>query len=492
MFSNIFLLFFVVEIVGFLICYSTGRTFKEFELAFPRDGEIIVGKNCDPEESRCEYHSLVYGWVWDPSTITEDMFPFTFHLVVNNDMVHNITVTALHYEYILSSDFSSFLDSSVSNTLDLVISLVDNNQKKYYEEEMTLLLALPSQYNLIRKDPSFSSLFPSLSKNVTSTESILHYFLSSRLGSSSISSSSKFDFIEVGTSEMDTIIQTSHSLSSKSVSQFDGSSTPVTTKQYSGISIDIINTYMNKLPDLASVLKLNLALSPLSSSSNHHSLSSPLNVEYKSVYYFPDFIIERLFPGQDFLKQIAEVDGIAPYLAGSLIASKLSSKLIQKEYIPAVSISSLLFILHQYYPKGLNVLKLDIEGLDQLVIKELLLFYSTFSPPATANDSSDEISTVATRISYHWPCLLFFETKYYETNREDSLMISLRESGYKLLHEQSEFIHKGYLNHFKFQVNSIAVNCHCSYEEEIVTGWTLLNLWDFFNFDKTIFNTICL
>ena len=242
------------------------------------------------------------------------------------------------------------------------------------------------------------------------------------------------DFIELGTSSFETIIQR--------VSMND-TGTDVKIAGYKGISFEAVNYHLQKLPTVEYVLKMNAAIS-----------TDDDTRPYANVYFIPPDVITR---GGDlkydycFLGS-SSVDSVHKMLPLYTIRNNLSSRLIQKDTIPRVSIS---FLFRNYvyeYFSRVNLLKIDIEGMDQKVVHNVIDYHHKLG--------FDSLQFM--------PCIIM-----YEANGLDGINASLdldpfvRGKDSYLLHRLEAI---GYRIVYVWEYGMItwsdnyAINCDCSSE----------------------------
>lgn len=144
----------------------------------------------------------------------------------------------------------------------------------------------------------------------------------------------KYDFVEIGTCDFDTIVQNS-SLGSK------------------GICVDILKSYLDNLPDLPGVIKLNYAVS---------------DVDGPDLFYYLENhdIVSYGLPS--WMKGCGRLGDPHPFLLHELEIRDLKHllKVIPVEKVPISS------IFEKYLVTELDVLKLDLEGHDVIVLKSFL------------------------------------------------------------------------------------------------------------------------
>jgi FkbM family methyltransferase len=161
----------------------------------------------------------------------------------------------------------------------------------------------------------------------------------------------KYDFVEIGTSDFDALIQTA-------------------TDATRGISIEPIQYYLDRLPNPAGVIKLCCAVS---------TTGRPAMLE---MYYVPDAVIhEHQLP--DWLRGCNSIG------AYHLQHTKLCIEhLVQMTHVPCYPLSR---IFEQHQVTELDMLKIDTEGQDA----DILLNYADNMPvrPKKIVFESNELSS---------------------------------------------------------------------------------------------------
>ena len=192
-----------------------------------------------------------------------------------------------------------------------------------------------------------------------------------------------FDFIEIGTSNFDTLIQKA---SSETI----------------GISIEPIKKYLDDLPDKPNCIKFNGAISNVSGMID--------------VYYVPkEDIIKYDLP--DWVIGCNSVNKYHPTVDKLLKAKGLVSKdIICKETIPVLTFSDL---VSRFNVKSCKHLKIDTEGHDITILKSYIEF---------CEQNENFICTE-----------ILFESNVLSNKKEVSLMIEkLKSVGYKLIYSNHD------------------------------------------------------
>jgi hypothetical protein len=396
--------------------------------AFPRNGEIITPSSCPElvEEGSIHYPLYFFGWFQPPNYDYE--FPLALTVLINN-VGNEVPITWRTHDnqglHLIHQKVYILVAKNV-RTLDLVITLSDTRNRVFSDEKITVMLATCDDMKRMKAIPAMDALLAS--SNKPKDDGIVHspnyneYFLRRFLENpqqeqqEGKQKKKKLDFLEIGTSDFDTCIQAVDSM----MYSLDEEDAP----KYTGISIDAISSYLNKLPNLKSVLKINSAVIPSAGKQPIVGANFLTNISsyeihddwyWESVYFIPDFVIHALFSDTYYwLRGIAEVGVASPHSASYLLKVPASPALIIKEFIPTMKIGYLLSLITEYYPDGVNLLKVDIEGMDQSVIYDALLFYYHHQ---VSIQTASYFSAPIQQIGYKWPCVLFFETVTYIEDR---------------------------------------------------------------------------
>jgi FkbM family methyltransferase len=143
-----------------------------------------------------------------------------------------------------------------------------------------------------------------------------------------------YDFIEIGTSMYDTLIERA-------------------SDNTIGLTIEPIKKYLDMLPSKSNVKKVNTAIT-----SNRQS-------NFVDIYYIPDNVIDSNgWP--DWLKGC---NSINTYHPNHLSESRMREVVIDK--VPLLNIDEL---FEQYHVKSVNFLKIDTEGHDVVILNGLFTY----------------------------------------------------------------------------------------------------------------------
>ena len=155
--------------------------------------------------------------------------------------------------------------------------------------------------------------------------------------------SKDYDFIEIGTSDFDTLIETA-------------------TDETLGISIEPIGYYINRLPDKANVIKVQAALS-----------TEDGEVD---VYYIDDWKIEENnLPW--WVRGSNSINNPHPFSIKEL-GEELYNSLVTIEKVPTISWKTL---IDTYGVESIGYLKIDTEGHDHVILRDFLDYCKEYSFP---------------------------------------------------------------------------------------------------------------
>lgn len=187
------------------------------------------------------------------------------------------------------------------------------------------------------------------------------------------------DFIEIGTSHFETLIQESND-------------------NIKGISIDPIKYYLDKLPNKLNVKKLQLAIS---------------NIKKKGyIYYIPHYLIKKLnLP--EWYYGCNKLDDYHPYH----IKNNLK-EYVEKEEIEVISIIELLY---KNKIKKIKYLKIDTEGHDCIIL-ENLYEYIKYLPKK------------------FYPDIIIFESQMTEKKNVDNIKNKFINIDYKIIKDDWDII----------------------------------------------------
>jgi FkbM family methyltransferase len=144
-----------------------------------------------------------------------------------------------------------------------------------------------------------------------------------------------YDFIEIGTSDFNTLIKTA-------------------SDQTVGLSVEPLLDYLKRLPDRACVTKVNAAVSDVNG-----------NME---IYYIPDDVrIANKLP--TWVKGTNKIGEPHPTVVRYLAKHGFSASLITHQTVPVLSVSEL---LQRYNVGSIDYLKIDTEGHDCVIMNAYL------------------------------------------------------------------------------------------------------------------------
>jgi len=146
-----------------------------------------------------------------------------------------------------------------------------------------------------------------------------------------------YDFIEIGTSNFDTLIQTAND-------------------ETKGLSVEMLKYYLDCLPNKANVKKLNLAVSNVNT--------------HVEVFYIPeDIIVKNNLP--DWFKGCNRLNGYHPL--------HIKYNITHLCHIEKVKVITTAELFYQNQVRKVKYLKIDTEGHDCIILKNLF-FYLKFLP----------------------------------------------------------------------------------------------------------------
>jgi len=181
-----------------------------------------------------------------------------------------------------------------------------------------------------------------------------------------------YDFIEIGTSNFDTLIQ-------------------IADDKTKGISVDAVKYYIDNLPNKINVKKINVGISNVRSSIN--------------VYYIPEKVIEE----NNFPKWLKGCNCINDFHPLHIIHNITNFCKIEK-----VNVITTYELFYENSVRKVNYLKIDTEGHDCVILKTLY-FYIKYLP------------------SEFYPNKILFETNEWTKNTDvDEIIFLFTSLGYKL------------------------------------------------------------
>lgn len=184
-----------------------------------------------------------------------------------------------------------------------------------------------------------------------------------------------FDFVEIGTSDFDTLAET--------------------MPDSFGISIEPLPVYLDKLPNRSNLIKVNCAIS---ASNQEHEVD---------VFYIPPDVLETYNHLPDWLRGCNSVNKL--HLQHRALAIE---HLVQKVKVRAVPLGSLLV---EHSANSIGFLKLDTEGMDCAILNNFFNFLTGTS-------------------SKLWPKKILFETNELTDIKEIDTIINLYSShGYSVV-----------------------------------------------------------
>jgi FkbM family methyltransferase len=184
------------------------------------------------------------------------------------------------------------------------------------------------------------------------------------------------DFLEIGTSDFDTLIQSA-------------------PDDAVGMSVEPIKRYLDSLPEKVNVTKINAAVKAKSRD------------ETCEVYYIPDnLIVENSLPS--YFKGCNSINEYHLQHNNHNVRN-----LVQRDTIPQIAINTL---LEQHNIRKIGYLKIDTEGGDCYILNDLIAYLSDKDP------------------IYYPQKILFESNELSDSTMVDSVVQAFRSMGYKLVH----------------------------------------------------------
>lgn len=144
-----------------------------------------------------------------------------------------------------------------------------------------------------------------------------------------------YDFIEIGTSDFDTLIE-------------------LANDSTIGLSIEPIVEYLNRLPNKAKVKKINAAISI-------DGTDSPVDI-----FYVDPLLVDEFYP---YIRGCNRVGSCHPLLLENSIINQNKEKYIKRTSVNQITFKEL---YKQYDIRNVNTLKIDTEGFDCAILNLLL------------------------------------------------------------------------------------------------------------------------
>jgi hypothetical protein len=271
------------------------------------------------------------------------------------------TQPELYENYILYDGLNNMYPVNWNNCVEEYINKSFENYKKITRDFQPLVILVNSVYKNV-ENMSISEIF-NLNKP-------LNYFINKSF--ENMKNLIDLDFIEIGTSNFNTLIQNS-------------------TNEH-GISIDAVKYYIDSLPDKPNIKKLNLAISNINS--------------YVDVYYIPEHIIEK----NQLQKWFKGCNCINNY--HHLHIKHNLEKYVVKDTVKVIKTFELFY---QNKIKNVKYLKIDTEGHD-VIILDCLFDYLKYLP------------------NIFYPKKIQFETNENSNIKDvDSIINQYKSIGYRLV-----------------------------------------------------------
>ena len=400
--------------------------FTGFELMFPRPIDTLIAIWCDHDF--CIYPVVIGGWFWHETDWKREDLSYYVHV---ESSIANIKRDVKVGKMMLSEE--GFLAVQFNFKLKLPVTMMYTDlQLTLKNKHDAIVYKMNTQVTLIHRRDVFLPNHMQLYQNYLKFNGLL-----SHNNASQVQHKPKLDFIEIGTSDFAAAIQQAARLQQQSSQRI-----------IYGISMEPMLQYQTRLPDVDGVFKLNAAI----------DLSKNVG-DVQEIFYLPSHFTYSI--NSSFLRGCSQIDGLHPYALRIAATSKLPAFVFQKMPVKTFRIPQILDrFIHPYF-EGINLLKIDIEGMDQDIVKEVISYYSE-----THNDS---------RVNDKWPCVMYFETNEWSGYRSDSLMGELKNIGYNLLHDVG-LRNNSILHAYKQQMQNesllvgaeefetFAFNCYCGEE----------------------------
>jgi autotransporter strand-loop-strand O-heptosyltransferase len=195
-----------------------------------------------------------------------------------------------------------------------------------------------------------------------------------------------YDFIEIGTSDFDTLIETSDD---KTV----------------GISIEPIKYYLDRLPERKNVKKLQVAVSDTDG--------------FMDIYYIPhEKMVEYSLPF--WVRGTNSINQPHPF-ALKKIGEEIYNKIVQIDKVPTVTWDTL---VKQENIKTIDFLKIDTEGHDHVILKDYLNLCET-NPNLFANKIQFEYHHEISNVDELEKIILRFKNYVVERNEMDVVLTKI-------------------------------------------------------------------
>jgi hypothetical protein len=241
---------------------------------------------------------------------------------IGNDMLQNLynENNKQYEEYIILNGLDNLYPVNYNKCIDEYINKPYDNYKKIVREYQPLIALVSSVYKEIENRTE---------KEILEGNMPLNYFINKSFENMKLRD---YDFIEIGTSNFDTLIQSADD----------------NTK---GISVDAVKYYIDNLPEKENVKKINVGISDVNS--------------YLDVYYIPEKVIEQnnlpnWFKGCNFINNYHE-----------LHIEHNVSHLCKIERVKVITTYELFY---QNSVRHIQYLKIDTEGHDCVILKSLFSY----------------------------------------------------------------------------------------------------------------------
>ena len=275
---------------------------------------------------------------------------------IGNNMLQGINAD-LYSNYKIFNGLDNLYPVNWNNCVSEFILLPYSNYKTIIREYQPLIALVNPVYKTLEDEEIFHSNIP------------LNYFINKSFENMKLID---YDFIEIGTSNFDTLIQSA-----------DNNTT--------GISVDAVKYYIDTLPDKVHCKKINVGISNINSTVD--------------VFYIPENIIKQ--------------NNLQPWFKGCNSINKYHPLHIKHNVshlckIDKVKVITTYELFYQNNVRNVKYLKIDTEGHDTVILKSLF-FYIKFLP------------------TIFYPNKILFETNEHSNSMEVDEIIQLYKNiGYKL------------------------------------------------------------
>ena len=265
----------------------------------------------------------------------------------------------------------------VFNGPDTLLPISDDNIYDYLKTKDNYTLYKKSlQPCVILNDKIYQHLMKSNCQSIWQSNYVLNHFLDE-----SRKNMIKYNFIEIGTSDFETLIQ-------------------IAPEEQIGLSIDALSCYLERLPNKKNVKKI------------HSAITNNRNTDIIKIYYIKPEIIEK-YNLPSWLKGCNSVNDYHP-----LHHEQKVSHLVTIEEVPLKNVSELMM---EQNVGGIDYLKTDTEGWDCVIITGFLEWMKL-------------------RPREEWPKKILFESNARSAPQDVQTLVTrlTQEFGYKLIYSHHD------------------------------------------------------